>query len=55
MVATSLQSAPFPQGIAFDGGNLWVANSGSNNVTELLATIGSMLGTFSVGLSHRHC
>jgi hypothetical protein len=49
-VATSLQSAPIPQGIAFDGGNIWVANSGRNNVTELLAMTGSVLGTFRVAV-----
>lgn len=35
--------------IAFDGANLWVANNGSNNVTELRASDGTNLATFSVG------
>jgi DNA-binding beta-propeller fold protein YncE len=38
-----------PSGIAFDGENIWVANSGSNNVTKLQASDGSTLGTFPAG------
>jgi YVTN family beta-propeller protein len=38
-----------PWGVAFDGANIWVANSGSNNVTKLLAATGALLGTFPVG------
>jgi len=37
-----------PIAAAFDGTNMWVANFGSSNVTELSPT-GSTLGTFSVG------
>ena len=40
-------SAPF--GVAFDGANIWVANSGGNNVTKLPASDGANLGTFAVG------
>ena len=40
-----------PQGVAFDGANIWVANYGSNNVTKLRASDGATLGTFSVGTS----
>jgi len=40
-----------PTGIAFDGENIWVANYGSNNVTELRASDGATLGTFSLPTS----
>jgi DNA-binding beta-propeller fold protein YncE len=36
-----------PLGIAFDGANMWVANHGSNNVTELSLSR-EVLGTFDV-------
>ena len=38
-----------PSWITFDGANIWVVNSGSNNVTKLRASDGATLGTFSVG------
>jgi DNA-binding beta-propeller fold protein YncE len=38
-----------PGGIAFDGQNIWVANSGDNNVTKLRASDGVVLGTYAVG------
>ena len=38
-----------PSGIAFDGTSIWVANSGSNNVTKLLASSGAVVGTYTVG------
>jgi len=38
-----------PLGVAFDGSNIWVANSGDNSVTKLLASTGAVVGTFSVG------
>ncbi len=38
-----------PQGAAFDGANIWVANSQSGNVTKLRAADGAVLGTFPVG------
>jgi hypothetical protein len=38
-----------PNGVAFDGVNIWVANSHSNNVTKLRASDGLTIGTFSVG------
>jgi len=40
-------------GIAFDGNNIWVANSGSNNVTVLSASNGSLVGTYTVGVGPR--
>ena len=38
-----------PQGMAFDGTNIWVANQLSNNVTKIRANDGSVVGTYSVG------
>jgi len=40
-----------PTGVAFDGANIWVANSGSNNVMKLRASDGVLQGTFAVGSS----
>jgi hypothetical protein len=46
-------------GIAFDGANIWVANNSASlsgplgtgtTVTKLLASNGTLLGTFTVGL-----
>ena len=42
-----------PRGMAFDGDNIWVTNSGSNSVTKLHASNGAVQGTFSVGDSPR--
>jgi len=38
-----------PAGIAFDGTNIWVANEGGNSVSKLLASTGSVVGTYPVG------
>jgi hypothetical protein len=38
-----------PEGVAFDGANIWVTNVGSNTVTKLRASDGAALGTFSAG------
>lgn len=38
-----------PRGLAFDGTNIWVANWGSNTVTKLRASDGSLVGTYPVG------
>jgi DNA-binding beta-propeller fold protein YncE len=35
--------------VAFDGANIWVANSTTTNVTKLRASDGANLGTFPVG------
>jgi len=35
-------------GIAFDGTNIWVANSGGNTVTKIRASDGSLVGTYHV-------
>ncbi len=40
-----------PNGLAFDGSNLWVLNATSHTVTELRTSDGAVLGTFSQGLS----
>jgi hypothetical protein len=42
-----------PNGVAFDGANIWVANAGSNSVTKLRASDGANLGGFAVGTSPR--
>jgi hypothetical protein len=38
-----------PAGAAFDGANMWIANSQSGNVTKLRAGDGAALGTFVIG------
>jgi hypothetical protein len=38
-----------PIAVAYDSGNVWVANINSNNVTQLNGNTGAVLGTFSVG------
>ena len=38
-----------PLGVAFDGANIWVANSADGMVRKLQATTGAVLGTFHVG------
>jgi DNA-binding beta-propeller fold protein YncE len=38
----------FPDGLALDGANIWVANSSSNTVTKLRARDGATLGSFAV-------
>jgi hypothetical protein len=43
--------ASMPDAAAFDGANIWVASGGSNNVTKLRASDGTVLGTFPVGVN----
>jgi len=43
----------YPYGVAFDGANIWVTNSGSVSVTKLRASDGTVLGTYNVGLNPR--
>src|SRR4029077_19687998 len=43
---TQFSVGSYPIGVAFDGSNIWVANSGSNTVTKLRASDGTTLGTF---------
>lgn len=38
-----------PKGIAFDGANVWVASTLSNNVTKLRVSDGVVQGTFALG------
>src|SRR5499426_1420819 len=38
-----------PNGIAFDGANIWVVNGPPNSVTKLRANDGTLLGTFPLG------
>jgi hypothetical protein len=35
--------------VAFDGTNIWVTNGFAGTVTELLASTGAVVGTYSVG------
>ena len=46
---TSFAVGAAPNGVAFDGANIWVANFSSNNVSKLRASDGAVLGTFAVG------
>src|SRR5574337_1001960 len=43
----------YPCGIAFDGTNIWVANTNSNSVTRLRTSDGTVLGTYAIGLDPR--
>src|SRR5579863_8885910 len=38
-----------PYGVAFDGANIWTANSSEGTVSKLRASDGAALGTFTVG------
>src|SRR5580700_3898313 len=38
-----------PDGVCFDGANIWTANFGDGTVTKLRASDGQVLGTFSAG------
>lgn len=40
-----------PAGIVFDGRSIWVANSGSNTVTQLDCITGQLIGSSPVGNS----
>jgi DNA-binding beta-propeller fold protein YncE len=40
-----------PSCVAFDGANIWVANSGSNTVSKVRPSDGAILGTYTVGTS----
>ena len=43
----------YPYGVAFDGANIWVTNSGSVSVTKLRASDRTVLCTYNVGLNPR--
>jgi len=56
--ATTQRSSTFtvgfqPYGVAFDGTNIWVTNSGSVSITKLRANDGTVLGTYAVGFIPR--
>ncbi len=40
-----------PQAISSDGTDVWVANSGSNSVSEIQASTGTVVNTISVGIA----
>jgi hypothetical protein len=48
-LTTQFTTGTAPNGVAFDGSSIWVANNGSNNVTKLRASDGAALGTFAAG------
>jgi hypothetical protein len=48
-VSASFQVGGHPIGMAFDGANLWVVNTGFYFVSKLRASDGAVLGTFPVG------
>jgi YVTN family beta-propeller protein len=35
--------------VAFDGSSIWVTNEGDNTVSQLMASTGALVGTYSVG------
>ncbi|WP_303855921.1 YncE family protein, partial [Salinicola salarius] len=39
----------WPNGVAFDGENIWVTNNFDDTVTKLRASDGDLQGTFNVG------
>jgi DNA-binding beta-propeller fold protein YncE len=48
-VLATFSVGSYPLGVAFDGANIWVANSHINIITKLRARDGAVLGTFAVG------
>jgi DNA-binding beta-propeller fold protein YncE len=48
-LTTSFTVGQQPYGVAFDGANIWTANSGDGTVSKLRASDGTLLGTFKVG------
>ncbi len=49
VIAGTFNVGKSPQGICFDGANMWIANAGNNSVTKMVASNGNILGTFPVG------
>jgi DNA-binding beta-propeller fold protein YncE len=49
----TIQVGLTPRGMAFDGKNIWVANSGSDSVMRIRPSDGAITGTFSVGPAPR--
>src|SRR5580704_16620710 len=48
-VPTYFSVGQSPDGVAFDGANIWTANNGDGTVTKLRSSDGAALGRFSVG------
>src|SRR5438270_11790610 len=48
-LSASFSVGSYPSDVAFDGGNIWVTNVGSNTVTKIRANDGEVLGTFALG------
>jgi YVTN family beta-propeller protein len=42
-----------PDGIAYDGTYIWVANNGSNSIAKINAGTGALVGTFGTGVAPR--
>jgi len=47
VVVRTISVGSYPWGIAFDGTNIWVTNMFGNSVTEISASNGTVLGTFT--------
>jgi DNA-binding beta-propeller fold protein YncE len=48
-IPTDVPTGDYPIGIAFDGENIWIANTGSDRLTSLRASDGALLDTIQVG------
>src|SRR5580704_1805042 len=48
-VPTEFPVGKEPEGVAFDGANIWTANFGDGTVSKLRASDGAVLGTYTVG------
>jgi len=48
-VPTEFPVGKEPEGVAFDGANIWTANFGDGTVSKVRASDGAILGTFTVG------
>ncbi len=48
-VVTTFMIGGRPNGIAFDGQNMWVVGGPANSVSKIRANDGSLQGTFPVG------
>src|SRR5271168_3478484 len=48
-ITTNFSVGDEPEGVAFDGANIWTANFGAGTVTKLAANDGMVLGTYTIG------
>src|SRR5580692_6713693 len=48
-VPTEFPVGKEPEGVAFDGANIWTANFGDGTISKLRASDGASQGTFTVG------